>query len=553
MGAFSTDVSEQATDFAASPAVQSGVDSEPPRRPLRRRGLFGGLGILVAIAVALAFAGSSAATATCTIYWTGATSSAWATASNWSLTDGGGSAGRIPAATDFVCMSTSPTTASVTTATNISVTGINFPQSGSIQPSLTVSSGTLTLGTTTTQNASAINKLTISGTLVVVNGETVTTSNLTMNGGVLEGPGSLTDTGPATLISDPALGASGAGSKSADLILQGSTSVNDDVQFWSGSVLENAGTLTLADSAELFAQDSTACALRNDSGATVSFTGSTAAQTATIALTASNAGTVSVGKGTLTFGQGANGTPSDTGQFTASSGATLDVAGTRTEQSGATITGAGTVDVVGGATVTLASGSAVTNSGTFQVDGTLGVASGASVSAANLTLNGVLLGPGVLTVTGPASLNNGQLGQSSKPATKVHLILQGATTANGAELWSGSEVENQGTLTLPDSGFLVDEDSAGNTFVNDAGATVSFSGSTAAQTAQVAVTASNAGTVSVGKGTLTFGNDSIGTASDSGQFTASSGATLDVAGTRTEQSGATIPGRGRWMWLAVRR
>src|SRR6476620_7090014 len=46
---------------------------------------------------------AEAAPGTCTIFWKGTSSTAWETAANWSLTDGGANAGRLPNATDVVC------------------------------------------------------------------------------------------------------------------------------------------------------------------------------------------------------------------------------------------------------------------------------------------------------------------------------------------------------------------------------------------------------------------------------------------------------------------
>src|ERR1019366_4888588 len=92
----------------------------------------GAFGLLVAGgAFLLAFGSPSAsATPTCSIYWTGAKSGVWGTAGNWSLTNGGTSAGRTPASSDYVCMSTSPTTAAVTTTGTVTISGINWPVAG---------------------------------------------------------------------------------------------------------------------------------------------------------------------------------------------------------------------------------------------------------------------------------------------------------------------------------------------------------------------------------------------------------------------------------------
>ena len=486
--------------------------------------------------------GTAAAGPTCTIYWTGKTSGNWATSTNWSLTNGGASAGRVPKNTDFVCMSTTPTTSTVTLASGtVTVAGISWGQAGTVQPSLTVN-GTLILGSSQGVDASSLDHLVINGTLTNFKNEAATAADLSFQG-ILNGPGTLTVSGPATLNA----GELGAGGTAAHLVLQGATTAVSgiSVYFFSGSELENQGTLTLQDGADLLNDDGNANnELVNDAAGTVTYTGSDSTQTATASVNAANNGTVSVGVGTLTYGAGGTAV-NDFGTFTAAAGARLDVAGTRTEGTGATVGGAGTVDVTGSATFTSASN--LTNSGTFQVDGTLSVASGINVSAANLTLNGTVAGPGTLTVTGPATLNNNaNLGVYNTTGSGVHLVLKGATTAAPSPYIlfnGGSELENQGTLTLQDGTYLYDQDGLGNQLVNDSGGTVTYTGSDSTQTATVGVNAANKGTVSVAVGTLSYGAGGT-TVNDSGTFTAAAGATLAVAGTRTEGTGATVGGAG---------
>src|SRR3954468_23743372 len=96
-------------------------------RSTYRRGVAGlltavGLGAATAYALMIAGGGAADAAGTCTIYWTGATNATWSsTVTNWSLTDGGGSAGRVPTTTDFVCMSTAPVRPAVLSSTNHTV------------------------------------------------------------------------------------------------------------------------------------------------------------------------------------------------------------------------------------------------------------------------------------------------------------------------------------------------------------------------------------------------------------------------------------------------
>ena len=279
----------------------------------------------------------------------------------------------------------------------------------------------------------------------------------------------------------------------------------------------------------------------------MSFTGSSSSESATVEVPAVNNGTVSVGKGTLSFG-GGTGSGADSGAFTAAAGTTLDLGGTRTEASGATIGGEGEVDITGTATFTAAAN--LTSTGTFEVNGTLAIASGVNVSTSNLTLDGTLEGPGKLTVTGPATLGNTGtvfLGQYPTSGTQADLVLQGATTVERLCLFRGGVGDReQGTLTLQDEAYLDNYDgNAANELVNDSGGTVSYTGSSSSESATVEVAAVNNGTVSVHKGTLYVRWWDAGRCTDSGAFNAAAGATLDVGGTRTENSGATFGGAGK--------
>ena len=72
------------------------------------------------------------------------------------------------------------------------------------------------------------------------------------------------------------------------------------MNFYGGSQLQNQGTMTLGDNANLTDADGNANNnLLNDSGATVTFAGSTSDQSATVGVTATNNGTVSSTSGAL--------------------------------------------------------------------------------------------------------------------------------------------------------------------------------------------------------------------------------------------------------------
>jgi hypothetical protein len=129
---------------------------------------------------------AQAAPGTCTIFWKGTTSTAWETATNWSLTDGGPNAGRLPNATDVVCKSTAPTrTDVVITTTNRAVAGMNFG-TGSLTLSANLTVGSVANGAfdSTIRNI-ASNGFTLGGTAAVTltgPGDPVTPVNLVLAG-----------------------------------------------------------------------------------------------------------------------------------------------------------------------------------------------------------------------------------------------------------------------------------------------------------------------------------------------------------------------------------
>jgi hypothetical protein len=491
-------------------------------------------GVALAGGALLAVFGSSPASAgtTCSIYWTGKTGQTWSTASNWSLTNGGAAASRTPTATDYVCMSTAPTHKTVSLTTSEAVGGINWPQTATVSPSLT-DSGSLTIGNHTTSYASTIDNLTVSGSLAGTATLTVpSTGTLTLIGGTLTG---------------------------VRIVSQGTATQTGTTYFNAGSTLENAGSLALADSSDLYDADNNASNLfQNDLGGTLTYS-STNSTYAIIYVPWSNAGTVDVagnstldsygtfdntnsvnvaGTSTLYLAQGNSASHSDTGSYNVVAGALLNIAGgTRTIGAGASFTGAGQV----------------------AVNGTLALSH--ATSFPNLLLDGgTLEGPATATIpsTGTLTLTGGTL-------TGAHIVNQGAATQTGTTYFNaGSTLENAGSLALADSSDLYDADNnASNLFQNDLGGTLTYS-STNSTYAIIYVPWSNAGTVDVaGNSTLdsygTFDNtNSVNVAgtstlylaqgnsashSDTGSYNVVAGALLNIAGgTRTIGAGAVHRG-----------
>src|SRR5665213_796810 len=343
----------------------------------------GVFGLLVAGgAFLLAFGSPSASAApTCSIYWTGAKSGAWATAGNWSLTNGGASAGRTPAATDYVCMSTSPTTAAVTSTVTVAISGINWPTAGSVAPSLTDSSGTFTVGTATSALASTLNALSLQGG-TFAGKSVVSSSSLNLNYGTLTGTGTLTlasgGTGTLGAYGDQGVYLTGG----HHLVNNGSMATTTDtvngyniyVYFQNASTFENAGTFTLTDGAQFVYQDSTANHFQNDAGGSVTYGGTS---TATLNVPLINNGNVSVGSGgTVSISDGgtwgATATDSGSGILSLDSGIVTAASGSSFAEvrlNGGTFSGMSTVTsnmnlvygtLTGTGTLTLASGGAGT-------------------------------------------------------------------------------------------------------------------------------------------------------------------------------------------------
>jgi len=159
----------------ASTALQPNFN-HPPRRlrsrthwtenPMKAlvRYLLGALGAAAALGLWLLMHSSSASAITpdsgagCTRYWMGWTSTDWHTTSNWSSVDGGFGGAALPGPGDVVCMATAPVRADVSlTGAAVTVGGIQFGATGTVSPTLTISSSGLAVNGT----GGAINSLTL--------------------------------------------------------------------------------------------------------------------------------------------------------------------------------------------------------------------------------------------------------------------------------------------------------------------------------------------------------------------------------------------------------
>ncbi len=196
---------------------------------------------IVAAALSAVAPPANAAVGTCTIFWKGTTSTAWETGTNWSLTDGGANAGRLPAAGDVVCKSTAPTRTDVVIASARTVAGMNFGTG-----SVTLSGGNLTVGSvangafdSTIRNLLSPSGFALGGTAPV----TLTGPGDPVNPGTY----SFVGAGPVSLGTGATLNVANAN------VNNGKTFTNNgtvtlacgNVQIATGAKLDNAGTITV--------------------------------------------------------------------------------------------------------------------------------------------------------------------------------------------------------------------------------------------------------------------------------------------------------------------
>ena len=235
----------------------------------------------------------------CTLYWTGASSSAWSTSGNWSLTNGGASAGRTPTTTDTLCFSTAPTTSNVTLSSAATVTGIQWPINGSVTPHLTINAGA-SLNVTSNANA-AISNLTDNGTVTVGLHTSLAIDTLTTGGvPVFVGPGtvSLNVGGTGTLGGTwPTLRGG------VDFVNHGTLSLpaNAVVYLSQLSILDNEGTFTVGAGSDLCDVDRTGSYFLN--GASANFNVNAPVHNATIHVPVTNNGNFNITAGGLTLFQ----------------------------------------------------------------------------------------------------------------------------------------------------------------------------------------------------------------------------------------------------------
>jgi RHS repeat-associated protein len=492
---------------------------------MRRRWLGGGM---LAMAACVAGIGiwlgqSASAAGTCSIYWTGRASSNWSATANWSSSDGGQSAGRLPGRSDYVCMSSAPSRATVSLSGGAVVDGISWPKTASVTPVLQLS-GSLTVGTTEAAFASTLTDLQMTGTLS-------TTTSIVVSSLSLEPGGTLGGAGTVTVPSGGSLSISGGTLASGmHLTNQGAATVAQgaSLTLTEASTFENAASLGLGDSSAMEVNSSGRVV--NDISGTLTYAGSAASSTASVDVPFDNYGAVSVTQGTLDLDGGSSAfSAGDTGSYSA--------------------TGGGVVEF-GGGTRKLTNQVSFPGSGQIAVAGQLDLAQGTGLTIANLLLdNGTLAGRGTLTIPagGNADLAGGSFQGGLHLINKGNIDVAAIATLNFLE---ASELQNDGTLRTADDaqiGDLCCSNDADGFLVNNAGASFSYEGSATSSTSTVNVPFDNYGAVNVTRGTLNIDSSSSSESNgDTGSYTTAAAGGLTFSGaTRTLAASATFQGAGQ--------
>ncbi len=471
-------------------------------RQARRRGSHGWRRVL-AVTATLGLAGllapiqadAAGTTGSCSVYWTGATSSSWTLASNWSLSAGGQSTGRIPLSTDYVCLATGPARVAVSyVSLGRTIAGLDFSRQGSLRPSLAIEGGTLSIGSSSGAADSVINDLQIlSGGILGGTADVVLTGSPGLSDNAI-----LTGAGTTTLAAETTVTTNGLViDNGRRLVNQGTLTHNacyDYLYLYNGAVLENAGRFNAASSCghRVYSDGSTGSGVFNDPGAQFVITQGTG-DTYAVGAMLDNRGSVAVTAGSLKVA------PAGTtgGSYTVPAPGELVVTGGTLRVSAATVAGdgmlvldGGTIDVPAGITVaalTLRSGTLVGNPTVRSLTG-----------GATATFSG----GGVLTIPtgGSATLDNFTVDGGSRLFNRGTLTHTGCGTALTVQ--GGSVLENAARLVVGTScaSAILTDGSPGAAVVNDSTATLTVSQLSNVSTYRIAAALDNQGTLEVTKG-----------------------------------------------------
>ena len=508
------------------------------------------LSLLAAIALVgltlLSWAGSpsaSAAAGTCTRYWTGAASTAWEVAGNWSATDGGG-ASTVPTASDVACISTGPARTTVVVSDSRQVAGVTFPANGSVLPTLRVTgSGSLQVGGTAPNSYdSVVRSLDLQSGSTLGGSAPVTASSIGSLSGVTLGMSSGSSQGSLVL----APGASTTLASGEVVYVNGgytfenngSVTTNNGYVYYgydaggggAPSKVRNGGSWTVTNTSnDPFYDPYGHASLVNVAGGTMTFTAPTSAGS----VPRSSVPLVNNGLLNVTRGHVAN---------------TVDGTGTGTYN-----LATGTSYDHNGGTLTL-TGSQFTGPGTFNLNGgTLTTPNATSTAALPTTTKlhgGTLQGGGTFTVpsAGTAVIANGESLVLDQGTTLDNL---GSVTTNNGYLLFGyyagtgdtpNKLINHGTWTATNTNNDPFYSPYGHaSLVNAAGATLNFSPALASDTvARNSTALTNNGTVNVTKGHVANTVDGTGT----GTYNLATGTSYDHNGGTLTLAGTQFTGPG---------
>jgi len=492
------------------------------------------------------------------IVWTNITGGNFATAGNWNPN-------QVPAAADTAWI-TNDGTYTVTINTSATIASLMLGGSSGTQ-TLSHVSGTLTLTGSSVGSDHAVYNL---------NGGGLTGSGILTLAGSLNWTAGIIGASGATLV----VAANGglAISSSTGKGLNGGTLVNNSLGTWSAGQISCSGTPVFSNAPTAtfdFQGDGSAFVL--SSGSPLLVNSGTMRKTAGVGTTTTtvrcnNVGSVQVNSGTLALA------PADcNGSFTASAGNALSFSGIATLSASAVIEGAGNFAVTTGA---------LTNNGTFHVDGTCTFTSGTMafngscfVTNGPLVINGgtaVFNGTGLIvpasiaisggtlagsmpvTVPGLITWTGGVIGSGSGPLVTANggLAISGAFTKNlnggavvnnGLATWTGAQVNCSGTAVFSNAPTAtLDFQADGSAFIFSSGTPLMVNSgilrkSAGTGTTTLNVRCNNIGSVQVNSGTL-----SLIPADSSGSFTASAGNTLSFGGAATLSASASIEGAGNF-------
>ncbi len=449
--------------------------------------------------VTLTASTASAVPGTCNIYWTGATNNSWATSSNWSLSDGGASAGRLPTATEFVCMSTGPIRPALNYPSGTrTVAGIDMGVSSG--NSLTIAAGTLNLGSVANgafdsivRNLTVVSGATLGGTAAVtLTGNTSATPSV----GTLAGAGITTVASGATFAT---YGIALTGGR--QLVNNGTlthTGCSNYFTLAGGAKLDNYGTFSVDGNCGYYlynADSNAANQVINRPGATMNFTSPAGLYYQFSGLDLRNNGAIHLMGGDLYSSP----TATDTGTYQLDAGTTYYVQGGTLPVTASTVTGAGVLYV---------NGAAIAASGAGATLGNLTLNSGApvtgSLSVSSLTmLSGTFSGAGTMTLpSGSTSLlDYGVLNSGYK------ILNQGTAQLGVIDMYAGTTYENEGvTISQTGSGrgFYDGVADGTNKVQNDAGGSMVVAMASATDAFNIGPGFTNNGQLKVTKGFVTM-------------------------------------------------